>query len=56
VLRVSRIERHDGGSDLEGHVISVDAVDLSTTQDLKIPVVVQFAEPTPIPISTGRSM
>ena len=35
MLRVSRIERHDGGSDLEGHVISVDAVDLSTTQDLK---------------------
>ena len=29
-----------------GHVISVDVVDLGTTQDLKIPVVVHFAEPT----------
>lgn len=28
-----------------GHVISVDEVDLSQTQDLKIPVIVNFAEP-----------
>ena len=30
-----------------GHVISVDEVDLSKTQDLKIPVIVHFQEPKP---------
>lgn len=34
-------------SDGIGHVISVDEVDLSQTQDLKIPVSVHFAEPRP---------
>ncbi len=34
-------------SDGIGHVVSVDEVDLSTTQDLKIPVIVHFREPRP---------
>ena len=34
-------------SDGIGHVISVDEVDLSQTQDLRIPVIVHFAEPRP---------
>ena len=34
-------------SDGIGHVISVDEVDLSQTQDLKIPVIVHFTEPRP---------
>ena len=34
-------------SDGIGHVISVDEVDLSKAQDLRIPVIVHFAEPRP---------